>query len=399
MKYQDSGVTADVQPWVTQIRFADDSKRIEHLHTLQEQLQSHEELLKRARDAEAEATMHAEEAIQDLESYIESNENEGYLPHLDTLQTTDLLDLASSCNLLEEIAEEARNTRRELQDMSSTYSPRPPVYPPKMEHEANALKLEGCLGHIVKLGFVSDNHLARLLSWTVQNRLKAVLLKTKEEQSRAARGGLATFSMDTIRPFKVRRREKRSSAGFTTVARSREDVEAQIVPLPPVDTGTEGFIGYAVNLIILPQKLEYLRDTLFWALYGHLCVFETLEQMSNHAERLKSRNRTAVTMISLDGYKRDATGFVDGSKNAILEPSRSLSYVYGAPPDLQECAVMKQRLDSLEELLPLLERVVRSNEGALHATDKVGIYLSRIIFLPFFSPMMCDYFVMAVVLT
>ncbi len=351
------------------------------MHALQEQLQSLEELLERALEAEAEATMRAEEARQDLDNYIESNE--GHLPHLDTLKTTDLSDLASSGELMEDVAEEARNTRRELQDMSSTYSPRPPVHAPKMEYEANALKLTGCLGHVVKLGFVPDNHLARLLSWTVQNRLKAVLLESKEEQSRAARGGLATYSMDTIRPFQMKRRDRRASAGFTTIARSREHVEAQSIPLPPVDT--EGFIGYAVNLIVLPQESEHLRDTLFWALYGNLCVFETLEQMSNHAQQLKSRNKIAMGMVSLDGYKRDATGFIDGNKNAILEPSKALSYVYGAPPDLPECAVMKQRLESLEELLPRLGRVVSSNEGLVHATDKVGIYLSGFSFFPFFS--------------
>ncbi len=370
MKCQDSGDVADVQPWVTQIRFADDSKRIEHLRALQEQLQSIEELLDRALEAESEATVNAEEARQYLDNYIESNG--GHLPHLDTLKTTDLSDLASSRELMDDIAEGASNTRKELEDMSSTYSPRPPVHPPKMEYEANALKLTGCLGHVVKLGFVSDNHLARLLSWTVQNRLKAVLLESKEEQSCAARRGLATYSMDTIRQFQVRRRDKRASAGFTTVARSREKVEAQCIPLPQLDT--KGFIGYAVNLIVLPRESEHLRDTLFWALYGNLCVFETLEQMSNHAQRLKYQNKAAVSMISLDGYKRDSTGFVDGNKNAILEPSKALSYVYGAPRYLPECAVMKQRLESLEELLPQLENVVSSNDKVIHATDKVGIY-------------------------
>ncbi len=348
-------------------------------------MQSLEELLDRALEAEAEAMTCGEEARQDLDNYIESNE--GHLPHLDTLKITDLSDLASSRELMEDIAEEARNTRRELQEMSSTYSPRPPVHAPKMEYEANALKLKGCLGHVVKLGFVPDNHLARLLSWTVQNRLKAVLLESKEEQSRAARGGLATYSMDTIRPFQLKRRDRRASSGFTTIARSKENIEAQSIPLPPVDT--EGFIGYAVNLIILPRESEHLRDTLFWALYGNLCVFETLEQMSNHAQQLKSRNKASMSMVSLDGYKRDTTGFIDGNKNAILEPGKALSYVYGAPPDLPECTVMKQRLESLEELLSQLERVVSSNEGVIHATDKVGIYI-----FPFFLYYYCKWAVL-----
>ncbi len=367
----DGGVAAEVQPWVTQIRFVDDSTRIEHLRALEEQLQHIEELLEQALESEAEATVNAEEARQRLDNYIESNG--GYLPYLDTLKTTDLSDLASSRELMNEFAEEASNTRKELEDMSSTYSPRPAVHPPKMEYEANALRLEGCLGHVVKLGFVSENNLARLLSWAVQSRLKAVLLETKEEQSRAARRGLATYSMDTIRPFQVKRRDKSASAGFTTAARSRESVEAQCIPLPQVDT--EGFIGYAVNLIALPRESEHLRDTLFWAIYGNLCVFETLEQMSNHAQRLKSRNKTAVSMISLDGYRRDSTGFIDGNKNAILEPSKALSYVYGAPRDTPECSVMKQRLDSLEELLPHLENVVSSNDRVIHATDKVGGFI------------------------
>jgi len=165
-------------------------------------------------------------------------------------------------------------------------------------------------GIVATLGFVEDRELARLLSWAVDERMGAWLFDDKETQEVASKPPfrLLCYSMQTVQSFFVqegRNRRKRNEA---------ERLSASL-PLGLNEAPPDGFISYAVNMIELPPNNEYLRDTLFWSLYGKTMVFRTSAQALSYMQSCRTRKQSCPTLLcTADGMKIQGSGLMGGNK-------------------------------------------------------------------------------------
>ncbi|CAM9569308.1 unnamed protein product, partial [Ectocarpus sp. 8 AP-2014] len=130
------------------------------------------------------------------------------------------------------------------------------------------------VGYIAQLGYVEDESLANLLSRKAGSKMKAVYVDTRRQLKMVREARAGGFCKETVAKFKVPRESRPRNA--------REIASGQL-PLPkPTD---KGFKGYLVNMIELPENQEHLRDTIFYALYGSMVMFDTLDNALNYQAR------------------------------------------------------------------------------------------------------------------
>jgi hypothetical protein len=71
-----------------------------------------------------------------------------------------------------------------------------------------------------------------------------------------------------------------------------------------------GFVGYAVNLLKLPEALEYLRYTVFWGMFRDLMVFENRESSELYGRELDAEEMEKYWVVTLEDYSEEILGSV-----------------------------------------------------------------------------------------
>ena len=164
-------------------------------------------------------------------------------------------------------------------------------------------------GIVATLGFVEDEHMARLLSWAAGDSMTAYLFPTNELQNRAVKQHrLLCYSMETLGSFYIQER------GGVRRPRTPREVASKSLPLGDM-SGVNGFIDFAVNIIQLPPNEENLRDTLFWNVYSRTMVFHTSEQGQEYMKECRKKRQQCPTIICFrDGIKIMSSGLMGGNR-------------------------------------------------------------------------------------
>ena len=100
-----------------------------------------------------------------------------------------------------------------------------------------------------------------------------------------------------------------------------------MLPLPSLNE-VPGHPQYLINLIRLQPQLEYLRDTLFYAIYKDSLLFDTLDSALNYKRKCFQQNRQVGNLYTLQGDRILSNGILNPDKSAKLEGAR-LRFVYG----------------------------------------------------------------------
>ncbi len=84
-----------------------------------------------------------------------------------------------------------------------------------------------------------------------------------------------------------------------------------------------------MNILVLEPDYEYLRDTLFYNIFGNAIMFDNFKDALEYRKTLVKANQRPPTLFTLAGEKISQNAVLDPSGNARLP--NHLEYVYGEP--------------------------------------------------------------------
>ena len=204
---------------------------------------------------------------------------------------------------------------------------------------------------VVEAGFVADEKMAEILSWIAGDSVKAFVAYDADKQAQLYKQNFPAYSMDTFDSSYLV-----PGAGGAR-ARQRNDAEKAegklrlALPISHADGRWPGHLKeplFAVNLIELPPDKEHLRDSLFYKIYGHMLIMDTLGGEGGataYRKACKRHGRRAANIFTLDGHCNQSGGMLDPRSRQPKSPL----FVFGSMPsgggictqvhDLQKAAI------------------------------------------------------------
>ncbi|GAB5033194.1 structural maintenance of chromosomes flexible hinge domain-containing protein 1-like [Nannochloropsis oceanica] len=203
---------------------------------------------------------------------------------------------------------------------------------------------------VVTVGMVPDRRLAELLSWYATTRnMKAVICQTNADYKRVKllQRDVTVYSLQDTEEF-----------------RSRDKTREQILkdkrlPLPPIDAKFN-YRGHAVNMIVLREEDEHLRQSVFWSMFSNTVILGTEDDALAYREYCKHRGIRRPTILCYqDGRRLRASGPLDGEDKFGSSEARRLEFVFGGQ-DPQETEAFKAQLmakDKVDELFVVYQEL------------------------------------------
>ncbi len=215
----------------------------------------------------------------------------------------------------------------------------------KIPNQAALNDVSDCLGLTVDLGFVDDERLAKICSYAAGDYMGAVICPNDASALALYKKNIKSWSMTRMQTFNGQYGN-----------RKEEDVKQQQLPLPRVDH--PGNPRYLVNLIQLDAKSEYLRDNLFFAIFGTTLLFDDADTALSYQKYCLAQRTRPPTVLTMQGDKFRPDGFLNPSHRM---PER-LPFVFGEQPpnsksDFHSCENQLATIDGLLSLCDERDKV------------------------------------------
>ncbi|CAM9825307.1 unnamed protein product [Scytosiphon promiscuus] len=334
----DSGGDPQLQSWSTKFHFDTDEKRLNSIREVKARLKPLEDKIDRYNAAFHAASLRAESARGQAE--------EAAAELSQSVKTSIGWNSQDFATCIENAKRLTERLEHEQQDRLKQ-QPRPAKFETgRMRPEdENAIRP---VGYAVQLGFVDDEYRAKILSQKGGSKMKAVYVTTKEQLDMVRMAKAGCFCQETVATFKVPGEN-----------RPRNSVEMATKQLPLRPLRDRGFLGYLANMIQLPDAQEYLRDTLFNALYGSMVMFDTHNNAHAYQVRCKRAGQYSLPiLVEEDGASLERNGYMPPARDP--DSLNRLKHVYGSMPPNQTPIYerTKRYIRQLKNLVPALEQVL-----------------------------------------
>ena len=201
---------------------------------------------------------------------------------------------------------------------------------------------------VVAVGMVPDRRMAELLSWYATTRnMKAVICQTNADYKRVKQlqRDVTVYSLQDTEEFNARDKTK------------EQIVKEKRLPMNPLDAKFN-YRGHAVNMIVLREEDEHLRQSVFWSMFSNTVILGTEDDALAYREFCKHRGARRPTILCYeDGRRLRASGPLDGEDKFGSSEARRLEFVFGGQ-DPQETEAFKAQLmakEKVEKLFPLYQ--------------------------------------------
>lgn len=139
------------------------------------------------------------------------------------------------------------------------------------------------------------------MAWTDSPLLSAVLSKKRY----MTMSTILTYSIGDVHRFKKAIDCDRIRSFLPVRSSSPSVIDSDLLRVQANEIEFPGFIGYAVNLLKLPESLEYLRYTVFWGLFRDLMVFENRTSSELYGRELSPEEMEKYWVVTLEDYSEE----------------------------------------------------------------------------------------------
>ena len=222
------------------------------------------------------------------------------------------------------------NLRQKLDNMNAEH-PRP-AQSPRIVDEAITGQYTDIRGRVVDLGYCNNDRTARILSRACGSKMGAIVCQSQETATSLYRKDrVAAWSLETMSHYEHHAR------GEPSRSRSKQEMLQGRLNLPAFwkrgEEAANGNPEYLVNLIQLPSDNEYLRDTVFYNMFGTAILFDDLETLMAYRKECITRKRRTSHAYTRSGDFVPRDGFLDPRNKINLEAQPSnRDFVFGAMP-------------------------------------------------------------------
>jgi chromosome segregation ATPase len=210
----------------------------------------------------------------------------------------------------------------------------------KLPNQATCREVE-CIGLTVDLGYVEDEMVARVLSHAAGHYMNTVICKDDASAQSLFKKNIRCWSLTRMKTF----------SGSNGQHKKTDTSKAEL-PLPQINH--EGNPRYLVNIIQLDPEHEYLRDTLFFAIFDRTLLFDTAESALSYQKKMIDSKQRPPTIVTMEGDKFSP----DGMLNPSAKMPRKLPFVFGELPLVRNNSArsFEGQLATLKRLLVLVEQ-------------------------------------------
>jgi len=141
--------------------------------------------------------------------------------------------------------------------------------------------------------------------------------------------------------------------------RNAQEVARKALPLeePHFDDRSRGRPSgnprYMVNMIQLNSEFEYLRDSVFFALFNKALLFDDMESASEYRKALVDKGIHPPPIYSLSGERFSSQGVLDPKAGKL---PKELQFVFGEqdPTRSADYYTLQLEVDMVQDLLQLV---------------------------------------------
>ncbi|CAM9942052.1 unnamed protein product [Ectocarpus fasciculatus] len=203
---------------------------------------------------------------------------------------------------------------------------------------------------IAEIGLVNSKHHAQILSHTAGAMMKGVLVLNNDQLTTLREEKGCGISKETVQALRQH---------FSEMARA---------PPPP---GCEGCIGYVVNMFEARPGYQGLRDTLFWAIYGDMVLFDTYANAIAYQNGLQHAHERRDILVEQDGTVLRRNGYMHPPPGK--EDLENLSMMFRVIPvhHNREYKRRKHEITQLADIIANLKELARANAEVADNRDNV----------------------------
>ena len=229
---------------------------------------------------------------------------------------------------------------------------------------------ENCIGLAVDLGYVDDEAEARIISDAAGNYMSSVICNNDEAATRLYDKKVKSWSLSRMKKFRKPDGSSRNDA----------DMKQRALPLQKI-SGLAGSPRYVVNMIELENENEYLRDSLFFAIFDRTILFADSESALAYQRKIFDLGQRPPTLLTMKGDKFRGDGMFD--PNLQVRNDKEPQVMFGEQPyrkreDYTNLKIEVEIADNLMSLVQRRDEAVQKHEEYKELQGKINSDIATI---------------------